>query len=39
MEGRPVNNLERTWKEAAVAYARYYPGIYLKAPRKIHEKS
>jgi hypothetical protein len=28
------NELERMWKEAVVAYFKYYPGIFLEEPRK-----
>jgi hypothetical protein len=30
MVGLMNDELERIWKEAMVAYSRYYPGVYLE---------
>jgi hypothetical protein len=32
--GRMIDGLDSIWKEATLAYSRYYPGIRLQGPRK-----
>jgi hypothetical protein len=34
LDGRVIDELERIWKEAAMAYPRYYPEIFLGWLRK-----
>jgi hypothetical protein len=34
-----VNELERIWKEAAMAWLMYFPGIYMEGLRKITKDS
>jgi hypothetical protein len=36
-DGRMIDELERIWKKAVMAYSRYYPGILLEGLRNTAE--